>query len=74
MVLSIRVTSIIGLGSVLVISLVICRFPTSYLRLIKDQQELELKVPITTEDEVSLSSKMKYLYAANNLLWHRLII
>ena len=67
---STRETSIIGLGSILVIQL--SCFSTSHSRLIKDQQvfncspELELKVPITVEDELSFST--------NTLLWHQLII
>ena len=58
---STRETSIIGSSSILVIQF--SRFSTSHSRLLKDQQvfnyspELELKVPITVEDEVSFSSK-----------------
>ena len=58
---STRETSIISSGSILVIQL--SRFSTSHSRLIKDQQvfncspDLDLKVPITVEDEVSFSTK-----------------
>ena len=67
---STRETSIIGSSSILVIQL--SRFSTSHSRLLKDPRvfncspELELKVPITVEDEVSFSSK--------TLLRHQLII
>ena len=55
-----------------VISVQLSRFSTSHSRLIKDQQafncspELELRVSITVEDEVSSLT--------NTLLWHQLII
>ena len=55
---STRETSIVGLGSILVIQL--SPYSTSHSRLIKDQQVFncspgfELKVPITVEDEASL--------------------
>ena len=67
---SARETSIIGLGSILVIQL--SRFSTSHSRLIKDQQvfncspELELKVPITVEDEVSFSNKYSLVASINH--------
>ena len=66
---STRETSIIGSGSILVIQL--SRFSTSHSRLIKDQQvfncspELELKVPITVEDEVSFSSRYSLVASIN---------
>ena len=66
---STRETFIIGLGSVLAIQL--GWFHTSHWRLMKDQEvfhcspALQLKVPITAEDEVSFSSKYS-LMASNN--------
>ena len=65
-----RETSIIGLSSILVIQL--SRFSTSHSRLSKDQQvlncspELELRVPITVEDEVSFSSKYCLVASVNH--------
>ena len=67
---STRETSIISSGSVLVIQL--SRFSTSYSGLIKDQQvfncspELDLKVPITVEDEVSFSTKYSLMASINH--------
>ena len=67
---STRETSIIGLGSILVIQL--SRFSNSHSRLLKDQQvfnfspELDLKVPITVEDEVSFSSKYSLVASINH--------
>ena len=66
---STRETSIIGSSSILVIQL--SRFSTSHSRLLKDQQvfncspELELKVPITVEDE-SFSSKYSLVASINH--------
>ena len=67
---STRETSIIGSSSILVIQLT--RFSTSHSRLLKDPQvfnsspELELKVPITVEDEVSFSSKYSLVASINH--------
>ena len=67
---STRETSIISSGSILVILL--SRFSTSYSGLIKDQQvfycspELDLKVPITVEDEVSFSTKYSLMASINH--------
>ena len=67
---STRETSIISSGSILVIQL--SRFSTSYSGLIKDQQvfncspELDLKVPITVEDEVSFSTKYSLMASINH--------
>ena len=67
---SARDTSITGFSSILVIQL--SRFSTSHSRLLKDQQvfncfpELELKVPITVEDEVSFSSKYSLVASINH--------
>ena len=67
---SARDTSITGFNSILVIQL--SRFSTSHSRLLKDQQvfncfpELELKVPITVEDEVSFSSKYSLVASINH--------
>ena len=67
---STRETSIIGSSSVLVIQL--SRFSNSHSRLLKDQQvfhcspELELKVPINVEDEVSFSSKYSLVASINH--------
>ena len=67
---STRETSIIGSSSILVIQL--SRFSNSHSRLLKDQQvfncspELELKVPITVEDEVSFSSKYSVVASINH--------
>ena len=66
-----RETSIISSGSVLVIQL--SRFFTSHSRLIKDQQvfncvpDLDLKVPITVDDEVSFSTKYSLMVSINHL-------
>ena len=66
---SAKETSIIGLGSILVIQL--SRFSTSHSRLIQDYQvfncspELELKVSITVEDEVSFSSRYSLVASIN---------
>ena len=63
-------TSIISSGSILVIQL--SRFSTSFSGLIKDQQvfncspELDLKVPITLEDEVSFSTKYSLIASINH--------
>ena len=57
-------------SSILVIQL--SRFSTSDSRLLKDQQvfnccpELELKIPITVEDEVSVSSKYSLVASINH--------
>ena len=67
---STRETSIIGSSSILVIQL--SRFSTSHSRLLKDPRvfncspELELKVPITVEDEVSFSSKYSLVASINH--------
>ena len=67
---STRETSIIGLSSVSVIQL--SRFSTSHSRLSKEPRlfncfpELELKVPITVEDEVSFSSKYSLVASINH--------
>ena len=67
---STRETSIISSGSILVIQL--SRFSTSYSELINDQQvfncspELDLKVPITVEDEVSFSTKYSLMASINH--------
>ena len=67
---SARDTSITGFSSILVIQL--SRFSTTHSRLLKDQQvfncfpELELKVPITVEDEVSFSSKYSLVASINH--------
>ena len=67
---STRETSIIGSSSLLLIQL--SRFSTSHSRLLKDPQvfncspELELKVPITVEDEVSFSSKYSLVASINH--------
>ena len=67
---SARDTSITSFSSILVIQL--SRFSTSHSRLLKDQQvfncfpELELKVPITVEDEVSFSSKYSLVASINH--------
>ena len=67
---STRETSIISSGSILVIQL--SRFSTSYSGLIMDQQvfngspELDLKVPITVEDEVSFSTKYSLMASINH--------
>ena len=66
---STRETSI-GSGSILVIQL--SRFSTSFSGLIKDQQvfncspELDVKVPITVEDEVSFSTKYSLMASINH--------
>ena len=63
-------TSIISSSSILVIQL--SRFYTSYSGLIKDQQvfncspELDLKVPITVEDEVSFSTRSSLMASINH--------
>ena len=62
-------TSVVSSGSILVIQL--RRFSTSYSGLIKHQQvfncspELDLKIPITVEDEVSFSSKCCLMASIN---------
>ena len=67
---STRETSIISFGSILVIQL--SQFSTSHSRLIKDQQvfncspDLDLKVPITVEDEVSFSTKYSLMASINH--------
>ena len=67
---STRETSIISSGSILVIQL--SRFSTSYSGLIKDQQvfncfpELDLKVPITVEENVSFSTKYSLMASINH--------
>ena len=67
---STRETSIIGSTSILVIQL--SRFSTSHSRLLKDPRvfncspELELKIPITVEDEVSFSSKYSLVASINH--------
>ena len=67
---STRETSINGSGSILVIQL--SRFFTSHSRLIKDQQlfncslELELKVSVTVEDEVSFSNQYSLAASINH--------
>ena len=67
---STKETSIIGLSSILVIQL--SRSSISHSRILKDQQvfncspELELKVPITVEDEVSFSSKYSLVASINH--------
>ena len=67
---STRETSIIGSSSLLVIQLSL--FSTSHSRLLKDPRvfncspELELKVPITVEDEVSFSSKYSLVASINH--------
>ena len=67
---SIREMSIISSACILVIQL--SRFSTSYSGLIKDQQvfncspELDLKVPITVEDEVSFSTKYSLMASINH--------
>ena len=67
---STRETSIIGSSSILVIQL--SRFSTSHSGLLKDPRvfncspELELKVPITVEDEVSFSSKYSLVASINH--------
>ena len=67
---STRETSIIGSSSILVIQL--SRFSTSHSRLLKDPRvfncspELELKVPMTVEDEVSFSSKYSLVASINH--------
>ena len=67
---STRETSIIDSGSSSVIQL--SQFSTSHSRLIKDQQvfncscELELKVPIIIEDEVSFSNKYSLVASINH--------
>ena len=67
---STRETSIIRSTSILVIQL--SRFSTSHSRLLKDPRvfncspELELKVPITVEDEVSFSSKYSLVASINH--------
>ena len=67
---STRETFIIGLGSILVIQL--SQFSTSHSMLIKAQKvfncspELELKVPITVEDEVSFSNKYSLVASINH--------
>ena len=68
---STRETSVISSGSILVIQL--SKFSTSYSGLIEDQQafncspELDLKVPITVEDEVSFSTKYSLMASINYL-------
>ena len=67
---STRETFIISSGSILVIQL--SRFFTSYSGLIKDQQvfncspDLDLKVPITAEDEVSFFTKYSLMASFNH--------
>ena len=67
---STKETSIIGSSSILVIKF--SRFSTSHSRLLKDQQvfncspEVELKVPITAEDDVSFSSKYSLVASINH--------
>ena len=67
---STRETSIIGSSSMLVIQP--SQFSNSHSRLLKDPQvfncspELELKVPITVEDEVSFSSKYSLVASINH--------
>ena len=66
---STRENSIISSESILVIQLSL--FSTSHSRVIKDQQvfncspDLELKVPITVEDEVSFSTKCSFMASIN---------
>ena len=67
---STRETSIISSGSIVVIQL--SRFSTSHSRLMKDQKvfncspDLDLKVPITVEDEVSLSTRYSLMASINH--------
>ena len=67
---STRETSITGSSSVLVMQP--SRLSTSHSRLLKCQQvfncspELELKVPITVEDEVSFSNKYSLVASTNH--------